>query len=247
MAFKLFSRRSNWTYVVPFVAVGAGLLFGVSARVSHGTDLRPGTTSLAGVVHEADDKVKGQQSDVNKLRNEIQTLTNNDKPSSKELKDISAQADKLAPSSGLTPVTGNAVKVTLTDSTWSRDQLPEGCRDNNDCLVVHQADVQAVVNAFWKAGATSMMLMDQRVISTSAVRCVGNTLQLQGRVYSPPFVISAIGDVSKLKKSLDEDDAVESYRGYVVAAGLGYKVETEKTTFPAYGGSLAMSHARPAS
>ena len=32
------------------------------------------------------------------------------------------------------------------------------------------------------------MVMDQRLVSTSAVRCVGNTLILQGRVYSPPFV-----------------------------------------------------------
>lgn len=36
--------------------------------------------------------------------------------------------------------------------------------------------------------------MDQRLISTSAVRCVGNTLILQGRVYSPPYKITAVGD-----------------------------------------------------
>ena len=33
------------------------------------------------------------------------------------------------------------------------------------------------------SGAEAMMIQDQRVISTSAVRCVGNTLILQGRVY----------------------------------------------------------------
>ena len=53
-----------------------------------------------------------------------------------------------------------------------------------------------MVNALWAGGAEAMMLMDQRVISTSAVRCVGNTLLLQGRVYSPPFRITAIGDPS---------------------------------------------------
>ena len=51
-----------------------------------------------------------------------------------------------------------------------------------------------MVNALWQGGAEAMMLQDQRVISTSAVRCVGNTLILQGRVYSPPYVITAIGD-----------------------------------------------------
>ena len=38
------------------------------------------------------------------------------------------------------------------------------------------------------------MIQDQRIIATSAVQCVGNTLLLQGRVYSPPYVIKAIGD-----------------------------------------------------
>ena len=52
---------------------------------------------------------------------------------------------------------------------------------DNDDLVVHQGDVQAVVNALWAGGAEAMSIMDVRVISTSAVRCVGNTLLLHGR------------------------------------------------------------------
>ena len=63
-----------------------------------------------------------------------------------------------------------------------------------DDLVVHQQDVQSVVNAMWAGGAEAMMIMDQRVLTTSAVRCIGNTLLLQGRTYSPPFVVTAIGD-----------------------------------------------------
>ena len=42
-----------------------------------------------------------------------------------------------------------------------------------------------MVNALWQGGAKGIQVMDQRLISTSAVRCVGNTLILQGRVYSP--------------------------------------------------------------
>ncbi len=56
-----------------------------------------------------------------------------------------------------------------------------------DDLVVHQQDVQAVVNALWAGGADAVQVMDQRLLSTSAVRCVGNTLLLNGRVYSPPY------------------------------------------------------------
>ena len=54
-----------------------------------------------------------------------------------------------------------------------------------DDLVVHQQDVQSVVNALWAGGAEAMMIMDQRVVNTSAVRCIGNTLLLQGRRTRP--------------------------------------------------------------
>ena len=94
-----------------------------------------------------------------------------------------------------------------------------------DDYVIHQQDVQSVVNALWQGGAEAMMLQDQRVISTSAVRCVGNTLILQGRVYSPPYTIAAIGDVERMRGSLDRDPDVANLRGWSVAVGLGYTVE----------------------
>ena len=124
------------------------------------------------------------------------------------------------------------------------DQIPSFLR--YDDLVVHQQDVQAVVNALWRGGAEAMMIQDQRVISTSAVRCVGNTLILQGRVYSPPFVITAIGDPRDLISELNNDQAIQYYRQLVDVAGLGYAVELKDTIeAPAYSGSILLQHARP--
>lgn len=54
-----------------------------------------------------------------------------------------------------------------------------------DDLVVHQQDIQAVLNALWSAGAEAVQMQDQRISATSAPRCVGNTLLLDGRTYSP--------------------------------------------------------------
>ena len=92
-----------------------------------------------------------------------------------------------------------------------------------------------------------MMIQDQRVIATSAVRCVGNTLILQGRVYSPPYVISAIGKIDALTEALDKDPQVTIYKEWVDAVGLGYRVTTEaKATFPAYSGPVSQSVAKVA-
>ena len=89
-----------------------------------------------------------------------------------------------------------------------------------DDLVVHQGDVQAVVNALWAGGAEAMSIMNVRVLSTSAVRCVGNTLLLHGRVYSPPFRVTAIGDPAALRSALTASGGVQSFREAVVLTWL---------------------------
>jgi uncharacterized protein YlxW (UPF0749 family) len=86
--------------------------------------------------------------------------------------------------------------------------------------------------------------MGVRVISTVAVRCVGNTLLLSGRVYSPPFVITAIGDQVGMQKALDAAPGVQAFRNAVAAFGLGWKMQREDSvTLPAYQGSTALQYA----
>ena len=156
---------------------------------------------------------------------------------------LRAQAAKLDFTAGIQPVTGPAISVSLNDSKRSLASLPG--EYTADDLVVHQQDVQNVVNAMWAGGAEAMMLQDQRVISTSAVRCVGNTLFLQGRVYSPPYVIQAIGDVSTLRAALDQSEQITFYRQAVDFFGLRYDVTSKgEASFPAYAGSLSLLHAR---
>jgi uncharacterized protein YlxW (UPF0749 family) len=139
---------------------------------------------------------------------------------------------------GLSSVTGSALQVTLNDAPHdSGTALPAGVAP--DDLVVHQQDVQAVVNAFWRSGAVAVQVMDQRIISTSAIRCVGNTLLLQGRVYSPPFTITGIGSLTELQDGLNSEPGVQIYREYVDRLGLGWKVKIlNSTTLPEWQGSL---------
>ena len=90
------------------------------------------------------------------------------------------------------------------------------------------------------------MRYDQRLISTSAVRCVGNTLILQGRVYSPPYKITAIGDPEKLKSSLAASKAIQNYMVYVNVYGLGWQVDEDGTvTLPGYSGTVDLHYAKP--
>jgi uncharacterized protein YlxW (UPF0749 family) len=54
---------------------------------------------------------------------------------------------------------------------------------------------------------------------------VGNTLLLNGRTYSPPYAITAIGDAAAMQAALAAAPLVTLYRQYVVRFGLGYTEE----------------------
>ncbi len=236
-------RPTGWSALVPVIAIGAGLLFATSGTTARGTDLRPEAVDLPDIIRERTLENERSGEDVERLRADVDRLTRSAAPGSKEVRRLDSRAKERADAAGTTPLEGESVTVALDDAHLKSDEIPEGY--GVDDVVVHQQDVQGVVNALWRGGAEGMQIMDQRVISTSAVRCVGNTLILQGRVYSPPFTITAVGDRDELKSALEEDPSVSIYKQYVDAVGLGYEVtEDDKTTLPAFSGRTRLEHAR---
>ena len=236
--------RQVWRLAVVVVFAAAGAMFAVSAKTAAGTDLRADQrTSLADLIRSQEHKLATAQRQVNRLTAEVDAGTTGVAGSDRRVAAAQEQAATFGAAVGLGAVRGPALTVTLDDAPRAADRLlPSGT--SPDDLVVHQQDVQSVVNALWAGGAEAMQIMDQRVISTSAVRCVGNTLVLQGRVYSPPYVVTAIGDPQRLREALDASPEVQLYRQYVTLVGLGYETkEHESVRLPGYTGPLDLQHA----
>lgn len=225
---------------VTAVMMAAGVLFATSAGVADGTSLRNDGADLPGLVRAETARLEETRQQAEELRAEVDQLTA--QVGDVRVRTLQDRAAKLAEPAQMQAVTGPGIEVVLDDAP-SDVPVPEGIKP--DDLVVHQQDLQAVVNALWAAGAEAMTLMDQRVISTSAVRCVGSTLRLQGRVYSPPYVIRAIGDPDRLAEGLDDSTEVAIYREYVRAVGLGYQVSRRgKIEMPPFSGALDLEFAR---
>jgi uncharacterized protein YlxW (UPF0749 family) len=75
---------------------------------------------------------------------------------------------------------------------------------------------------------------------------VGNTLILQGRVYSPPFVVTGIGEQARMERELARDDYLRGYQAAVEFFGLGYEQRRqESVTIPGYDGPLNVDDATP--
>ena len=186
------NRPSPWPWLVPVAALVAGTLFASSVRASQGEDLRTDQAQLPDLIRAQNRTNETRASDLTDLQDQVDEATAALAPGDLQTQKLERQANEIATAAGRTEVRGPALRVTLDDAKLAGGEVPAGA--DPDDYVIHQQDVQSVVNALWQGGAEAMMLQDQRVISTSAVRCVGNTLILQGRVYSPPYVITAIGD-----------------------------------------------------
>ncbi|PSJ28718.1 hypothetical protein B7P34_11040 [Streptosporangium nondiastaticum] len=218
----------------------------MSFNTAHGTNIRTDDSMLrlSDLIRERSRKNADLDESAAAVRSKVDTLAGRDNGNSAAQKKKMAD---LAAAAGTTPISGPGLTVTLNDAPPNATaRIPGVPQPQPNDLVIHQQDLQAVVNALWQGGAKGIQVMDQRLISTSAVRCVGNTLLLQGRVYSPPYKVTAVGDRGALRKAVDASPAIQNYLQYVNAYGLGWKVDQhEAVTLPGYSGTVDLHYAKP--
>lgn len=233
------ARAHTWgTLGVAAVLVSAGYLFAANAHLQGGADARQPQDLLQLVQAELDQSARAAE-EVSALRAEVDALTD---AQTDVVPQEDPEVDLIEMVAGSLPVTGPGLTVALTDASAN---APRPDWVTNDDLVVHQQDLQAVINALWTGGAEAMTLQGERVVSTSAFRCVGNVLLLHGRHYSPPYVVQAIGDPEELRAALLDSPAVQTYLDYVDAVGLGWSVATEESLrLAAYEASVDLQFAR---
>jgi uncharacterized protein YlxW (UPF0749 family) len=204
---------------VGLVAALAGALFATNAALLRsGGERHP--QNLAELVSVETDRMTAAANDVDALRDEITALIEEQRG---RVPLAEAPRPDMDLASARLPVSGPGVVVRLWDAPTSVNP-PLGARP--DDLVVHQQDLESVMNALWGGGAEAMMIQGNRVTSRTAVRCVGSVLLMAAETYSPPYEVAVIGDQRDLLAALDASPGVQIYLQYVQALGLGWSVET---------------------
>lgn len=234
---------TRWHGSAVLVLGMAGLLIaaGISSADTSDVEAARGT-DLTGLVRVETDRVAALERRVQDVDAEVEGLA--DAAADNPVRAVQAEVTRKADLAGFSEVEGPGVTVSLDDAPVPDDlsDLPQGTTP--DDFVVHQQDVEAVVNALWTGGAEAMTIMDRRITSVSAVRCVGNVIILDGEVFSPPFTITAIGSPARLIDALDTSSGVQIYRQWADYIGLGFDVaEHESIALAAATGPTTMSFA----
>ena len=163
--------------------------------------------------------------------------------SDRDVNRYNRRIERLKDPAGLVAHSGAGVSVTLSDAP--ADVIDSTTGDVNR-LLVHQQDIQAVVNALWKGGATAVTVAGQRIVSTTGIKCEGNAVQLQGVPYPQPYVIEAIGDQGALLTAIEGDDYLTAYREDAADPDIsvGWDLElSDLITAPAYDGLRDLTYA----
>lgn len=153
--------------------------------------------------------------------------------------EMKEELDKANILSGLTEVKGTGVTVTLTDSSKSASEM----NNNYEQYIIHDGDLRMILTELFGAGAEAVSVNEQRIVGTTAVRCVGNTIMVNDIKIAPPFEIRAIGDPNTLEAALMIKGGVSDY---LKSWNIGLSVKKQDSVdIPRYTGVANFKYAAP--
>jgi len=141
------------------------------------------------------------------------------------------RAENLA---GLTDVYGPGVIVTLSDAKNADPNMPA------EYFIIHDSDMRSLVNELLAAGAEAISINGERVVSTTAIRCVGPVVIVNNTRSGAPFVIKAIGDSAALENALTMPGGIVSeLRNWNIGVTIQ---KSDRIDMKAYSGSVTFKY-----
>lgn len=232
--------KQNWQLPVGVASVFIGILISLQFRVQ--------TVNHEPNKKEAIALVKNLEIERDKLKEELQTTRARQAEIEQKLgsgegktKELAARVQEARVQAGLLSMKGPGLIVKLTDS--NRRSNPD---EDPYFFIVHDVDLQALVNELWSAGAEAISINDQRLIHRTSIRCVGPTVLVNTVRMAAPYVVKAIGPKDDMDTGLKMQGGWwESLAMLIRNGGEVRMIKSDEITVPGYQGSLNLRFAVP--
>lgn len=230
--------RLKTTLLMLAVGLGVGVLFALQFQAPQTRVLNPVSPFIA--LQDSKTSLTADQSDlknsISKIRDDISKQQDTLKSTKRSTKDIVEQVEELKTAAGLTQLKQKGLVITLADS-----QSKEVTIDS----IVHAADLRDLVNILWSAKAQAISINDQRIVSTSSIDSIVNTILVNNTKIANPFIIKVIGDQGKMKQAILSGDNLKDIIRRQKSNGLIYNVESSpEVTVAAFDGGFAIKYAK---
>lgn len=238
-------RNNPWVTPVTVMAFVLGALLAVSLKTQQSirsTSLPSNRFSgLAAAYRDQQEQLKMANQEISKLRGRTTQYENEMASASEKAKLLNEALQEAKFLAGLTEVKGPGIEVVLQDS---KKRPPANSPIDIENYIIHDSDLQRVVNELHAAGAEAVAINGQRFIANTAIRCVGPTVQVNGIALSSPYVISAIGNPDTLASALELPQGVLTDI-QAIDPNMVKVVKKNNIHIPAYTGSLVFRYAKP--
>jgi uncharacterized protein YlxW (UPF0749 family) len=182
-----------------------------------------------------------QTSDANELliaqNTELQDKLTKARSENEAFADLQEELAQAQMAAGFTKVRGAGIILTLNDSLRA---LQAG--DDPNYLLVHDDDLLRIINELKTSGAEAISVNNERIITTSEIRCVGTTILVNTKKITPPFVIVATGDPHGLEAGITMKGG---YLDALRLSGIQINLQRmEQVEIPAYSRPFQFEHTR---
>lgn len=188
---------------------------------------------LQKLLNDEKEKSESLSADLESAKSQIAELRkNSDDSFSSVITEQLENAEKLA---GMVALNGPGITVTMTDAKKTNLTV------SGDSSIIHDSDIRTVVNELFASGAEAVSINNERLVSTSSIRCVGPTVLINNTRLSTPFVITAIGDAKTLEAGLIVKGGIVDT---LAPWGIDIKIaQHTKVEIPAYSGVTTFKYA----
>jgi uncharacterized protein YlxW (UPF0749 family) len=186
--FNKSSWYSNWKVSIVFVLTGIaiGLLLTIQFRSSI-----PAATFYSDQLQAQEELIDSYIADQGLLKTKIVGLREQieeaqQKTHTGDLETLQSLKNEI----GLEVVKGPGVEIYLDDGIFVNREDPETISQS----LIHASDLRDIINILRIAKVSAIAINDQRIIASTPINSVGNTIMVNNFNLAPPFSIAAIGD-----------------------------------------------------
>lgn len=236
----IWQKNLNWLGLVLFVlGIATGLFFTAQWRTKPSRASDP-VISYSSLIQTKESLLKEQE----QLKQTIQNLTKEASKGQEELKKFANSKEKvekveaLEKEVGLEKVTGKGIILKFADANGKEENITAES-------ITHAADLRDIVNFLWGQGAKAISINGERIVTTTSIDCIVNTILINSTKTTPPFEIKVIGNQDYLVLKLNDKNNLKNIHKRINEEGLVFEIKKEDNIeISSYTGSLNINYAK---
>ena len=224
------------------ISVFVGILVGLLVMAQFRTTTPIGSSYPIDQLEAQEELVKSYIDDETQLKSRIVSLREKIDQTLKDNSMISQTANldrlnELKKDIGLTEIKGEGFIIELDDSPF----IDRNSIESEKAGIVYAADIRDIINLLRANKVEGVAINDQRIIATSPITSVGNSILINNSHLAPPFTISVVGDYDSFLMRLSDPNVLTDLQKRVNEEGIKFEIKKlPYIVLPIYNGQFRL-------